>query len=186
MEVTDELYEVMTRREPTFDGRLYVGIVSTGIVCYPSCRSRLPKRENVRVYASLEAALAAGFRPCKRCKPDGTERQSPDAEMVRRVGELIAERFAEPLTLPILAAELNISPFHLQRTFKRFTNKSPIRQLQETRLTQARTWLTEEEWSIGEIAKRVGFRSVSHFSAMFQKEFGIAPSVFRSNRRREV
>lgn len=185
MEVTDELYEAMTRREPTFDGRLYVGIVSTGIVCYPSCRSRLPKRENVRAYASLEAALDAGFRPCKRCKPDSIERRSPDAEIVRQVKELIAERFAEPLTLSILAVELNISPFHLQRIFKRFTNKSPSKQLQETRLMQAGTWLTEEDWSISEVAKRVGFRSASHFSALFQKEFGVAPSEFRSGRRRE-
>lgn len=185
MEVCDELYEVMKKREPTFDGRLYVGIVSTGIVCYPSCRSRLPKRENVRVYASFEAALTAGFRSCKRCKPDSPERGTPDAEIVRRVRELISVRFAEPLTLPMLATELNMSPYHLQRTFKRFTSKSPTRQLQETRLERARVWLMEEEWSINEIAKRVGFRSVSHFSTVFHKEFGVTPMVFRSEGRRE-
>ena len=83
-EVSDELYGAMSARDPRFDGRYYVGIVSTGIVCFPSCRSRLPRRENVRVYASLADALRAGFRPCKRCRPDSPRRQSPDAEMANR------------------------------------------------------------------------------------------------------
>lgn len=177
--VSDELYDVMVKRQSTFDGQLYVGIVSTGIVCFPSCKSRLPKRENVRVYTRLEDARAAGFRPCKRCKPDNPQRQSPDAEIANRVICIISERLQERLTLSILADELNISPYHLQRIFKRFTNRSPARQLVETRMAQARTWLLDVDLSIQEISQRVGFRSVSHFSAVFQKEVGVAPSVYR-------
>ena len=63
-------YRAVAGRDPRFDGRLYLGVTSTGIYCRPSCPARTPRRENVRFYASAAAAVAAGFRACKRCRPD--------------------------------------------------------------------------------------------------------------------
>jgi AraC family transcriptional regulator, regulatory protein of adaptative response / methylphosphotriester-DNA alkyltransferase methyltransferase len=179
MDVSDELYAVMIKRASTFDGKLYIGITSTGIVCFPSCRSRLPKRENVRVYGSLDDAIQAGFRPCKRCKPDNPQNHSPDAEIAKCVLALIAHRYHEPLTLAVMAEALNVSPYHLQRIVKRHTNLSPARHLLATRMERAKELLCSEDLPIQEVAKGVGFRSVSHFSGTFQKEVGITPSAFR-------
>ncbi len=66
----DDCYQAMETRDASFDGRFYVGVTSTGIYCRPSCPSRLPKRENVTIHPTADAARAAGFRACKRCKPD--------------------------------------------------------------------------------------------------------------------
>lgn len=178
--VTDELYETMQQRDTRFDGALFIGIVTTGIVCFPSCRSRLPKRENVRVYVSLEEALQAGFRPCKRCKPDNPKRQSPDAEVANLVLEILNSRFSETLTLQSLADELNMSPYHLQRTFKRFTGLSPAKKLQHIRMDHARRLLHTTEATVTEVAEAVGFRSVSHFTATFRRELGVLPKEFRA------
>lgn len=70
MEVTEDLYEAIQNNSKKFDGQYYIGIRTTGIVCFPSCRSRVPKKENVRVFTSYLEAIHAGFRACKRCKPD--------------------------------------------------------------------------------------------------------------------
>ncbi|WDL98540.1 bifunctional transcriptional activator/DNA repair enzyme AdaA [Alicyclobacillus sp. ALC3] len=182
-DVTDELYETMKRRDTNFDGQLYIGIVSTGIVCFPSCRSRLPNRENVRVFPGLDEALRAGFRPCKRCKPDNPKQMSPDAEIANRVLEILTSRYQEALTLQELADELNVSPYHLQRTFKRFTGHSPAGGLRRIRMQRAQDYLRTTADSVGAIALRVGYESASHFSATFRKEFGICPHDYRSSLR---
>lgn len=169
----------MVRRDSKFDGKWYIGIVSTGIVCFPSCRSRLPKRENVRVYASLEEALQAGFRPCKRCKPDNPKHHSPDAEVANRVLEILNSRFHEAVTLQSLADELAMSPYHLQRVFKRFRGVSPAGELQRLRMERAREYLRTTDHAIGDIALTVGYQSGPHFSAMFRKKFGINPNNYR-------
>jgi len=180
MEVTDELYETLKRRDAKFDGRLYVGIVSTGIVCFPSCRSRLPRRENVRVYTSLEDALRAGFRPCKRCKPDNPERRSPDAQVVNRVYSILNSRCHENLTLALLADQLHVSPYHLQKTFKRFVGVSPAVELQAIRVQRAKELLETTDSPIRDVALKVGYHSVSHFSTLFHKRVGVCPNDYRS------
>jgi methylphosphotriester-DNA--protein-cysteine methyltransferase len=65
----DECYRAFERRDPAYDGRFYVGVVTTGVFCRPTCSGR-PKRENVRFYATPDEARAAGLRACKRCKPE--------------------------------------------------------------------------------------------------------------------
>lgn len=183
LEVSDELYETMQKRDRTFDGTYFVGIVSTGIVCFPSCKSRIPNRENVRAYATLADALKDGFRPCKRCKPDNPDRQSPESTLAHCVVALYKQHWQEPWTLTSLASELKISPYHLQRTFKRVTGISPAQQLQQIRMDQAQQLLASGQTSIREVARAVGFRSSSHFSAAFQKMLGTTPAEYRKSRR---
>lgn len=177
--VSDTLYGAMMERNPRFDGILYVGIVSTGIVCYPSCRSRLPRRHNIRVFTSMRAALEAGFRPCKRCRPDSPAGQPPDAELVRKAETFIRDNFSAPMTLDSMARALNVSPYHLQRVFKRATLQSPAQRLREIRLMKARELLAEGRATVGEVAARAGFHSPSYFAARFQEAFGMTPSAFR-------
>jgi AraC family transcriptional regulator of adaptative response / methylphosphotriester-DNA alkyltransferase methyltransferase len=175
------LYEAIVNHDTKFDGHYYIGIVTTGIFCFPSCRSRTPRPENIRIYRNMEEAKKAGFRPCKRCRPDNPNRHGPDAEITHRVIDIIQRRYRESLTLSDLAEELNISKYHLQRVFKRFSGITPSEQLLNTRMNEAKELLRNKEWTIAEIAKLVGFRSTSHFSSVFQKRMGCAPKEFRES-----
>lgn len=185
-DIFESVYETILRRDTKYDGRYYVGIKSTGIFCRPSCRSRIPKPENVKVYGSIEEARQAGFRPCKRCRPDHPAPHGPDAEIARAVTELIERRYNENLTLGEMAAALNLSPFHLQRVFKRSTGATPAKQLLHTRLERSKRLLAEEDLPIAEIAAAVGFRSPSHFSYVFQKTVGCGPMEYREKNRQRT
>lgn len=177
------VYETILSRDTIYDGRYYVGIVTTGIFCRPSCRSRIPRPENVRIYGSVEEAREAGFRPCKRCRPETPGRNGPDAEVAQAVSDLIQARYSEPLTLGEIALELKMSPYHLQRLFKRTTGRTPSKQLLLTRLEEAKRQLAGKDAAIAEIAAAVGFRSASHFSSVFQKTIGCAPHEYREQNR---
>ncbi len=179
IQLSDDLYDTMIRRDTKFDGKLYVAIISTGIVCFPSCRSRLPRRENVRVYESVAEALTDGFRPCKRCKPDAKIQRTPDSEIVRQVSEIIEKRYQERLTLQAIADELTVSPYHLQRIFKRVTGCSPAKKLERERIKVAKSLLCTSTCSIGAVAKSVGFQTASYFSHVFRETKGQTPVEFR-------
>jgi len=178
-DVFQAVYATILDRDTRHDGIYYVGIVTTGIYCRPSCRSRTPRPENVRVYTSIETAVQAGFRACKRCRPDNPDRHGPDAKIAHDVTAWIAARYAENVTLATIASAFNISPYHLQRVYKRMTGNSPAKQLLATRIERAKQLLVAGEHSIAEIAGAVGFRSVSHFSSVFKKTVGCAPHEYR-------
>lgn len=178
-EIFQAVYETILSRDTRHDGIYYVAIKTTGIYCRPSCRSRTPRPENVRVYTSVEEASAAGYRPCKRCRPDNPDPHGPDMQMAQAVIELIQKRYGENLTLSELAAELKVSPYHLQRVFKRTTGHTPAKQLLQTRMSEAKRLLTATELPIAELAAQVGFRTASHFTAVFKKEAGCTPHEYR-------
>ncbi|MBP3040962.1 methylphosphotriester-DNA--protein-cysteine methyltransferase family protein [Bacillaceae bacterium Marseille-Q3522] len=182
-DIFQTVYETMKRCDTSCDGLYYVGIKSTGIYCRPSCRSRLPKPENVEIYHSAEEAEKAGYRPCKRCRPDTPGKNGPDATVSKLVINLIQERYSENLTLEKIATGLNMSPYHLQRIFKRITGKTPANQLLLMRIEAAKHDLIQKEKTITEIATAVGYRSVSHFSAVFKKRTGCTPHEFRGKHR---
>lgn len=86
----DTLYAALLARDPAYDGRAYVGVTSTGIVCRLTCPARKPKRENCRFFAATDAALAEGFRPCLRCRPlEAAER--PDQDAPARITPLVSD-----------------------------------------------------------------------------------------------
>lgn len=179
MSVDEVLWKAIMNCETTFDGKYYYAVISTGIFCRPSCRSRTPRRENVRIFCSVNEAKSAGFRPCKRCRPD--ERPlGPDAELVNRAKNIIHDRYYERLTLANLAKELVISPYHLHRVFKRLTGVTPAEYILQKRLDKAMAALkADRSRTITEIAFGVGFNSISHFSTVFQRMTGQTPSQYR-------
>ncbi|GGF66353.1 AraC family transcriptional regulator [Paenibacillus albidus] len=175
----DEVYQSVVRRDPTYDGVYYTGVRTTRIVCRPSCRARTPKASNVTFYTSLEEAVHAGFRPCKRCRPDAGGRLGPDAVLAAQADTMLEARFAERLTLQSLAEPLGVSPFHLQRTYKRITGQSPAARLDQIRLNKARELLKDSGLTVADIGKAVGLRGPSHFAAWFQRKAGLAPTEYR-------
>lgn len=178
-ELFDRIYDSIAKKESTYDGKYYTGVLTTKIVCRPSCRARTPKRENIKLYRSVNEAILAGFRPCKRCKPESPGPNGPDAALSAQVDALIEERLGEPVTLKTLAAELSISPYHLQRTYKRTIGHSPADQLQKARMYAAQKMLQEADKSIADIGAAIGFRSASHFTAWFRQGIEMTPTEYR-------
>lgn len=179
----EAIYASVVRREATYDGVYYTGVRTTKIVCRPSCRAKTPLAANVTFYRSLAEALEAGFRPCKRCRPEANGRLSPDAALAAQVDGLLEAAVAGRPTLASLAKALSISPFHLQRIYKRERGESPAAALERLRRRAAVRLLEETEAPIGEVARAVGYGSASHFAAWFARGAGASPTQYRSERR---
>jgi AraC family transcriptional regulator, regulatory protein of adaptative response / methylated-DNA-[protein]-cysteine methyltransferase len=118
-------WNLVLSRDRQSDGAFVYAVRSTGIYCRPSCSSRRPRREQVVFFPLPAAAERAGFRPCRRCKPQQAKTADPQLEMVRRVCRELDAASGESMTLAALAEQLGTSPFHLQRTFKRVMGISP-------------------------------------------------------------
>jgi AraC family transcriptional regulator of adaptative response / methylphosphotriester-DNA alkyltransferase methyltransferase len=176
--MNDEVWEAIINSDSSYDGRFFYGVATTGIFCRPSCKSKNPKKENVKVFATIEEAVSKNFRPCKRCRPD--QIRWPDEDLVHQVMALINNRYQESLTLSKLSDMLHISPFHLQRTFKRIVKQTPAEYLRDKRLLVAKKLLTDTETTITDIASKVGFPNPAHFSTVFQKQYGLSPTAYRN------
>lgn len=178
-ELFDKVYAAILARSDRYDGIYYSAIKTTGIYCRPSCRSRTPKPENVIVYASTQEAERSGYRACKRCQPNKQELINPDADIAERVTRYIYAHYREPLTLERIASTLSISPYHMQRVYRRVTETTPAQQLQHVRIEHAKEQLKMSDSSIQDVALIVGFKSVSHFISVFQKRTGVTPQQYR-------
>ncbi|MFB9273970.1 bifunctional transcriptional activator/DNA repair enzyme AdaA [Cohnella cellulosilytica] len=174
------VYEGVVNRATTYDGIYYTAVKTTKIVCRPTCRAKTPLASNVVFYRSLEEAIRAGYRPCKRCRPHENGPLRPDAALAKCVDALIEARYGEKLTLTRLAASLAMSPYHLQRVYKKVRGFSPQESIEQTRLKHTRERLLATDDPVAEIGESVGFGSPSYFTYWFCKKTGISPSEFRA------
>jgi AraC family transcriptional regulator of adaptative response/methylated-DNA-[protein]-cysteine methyltransferase len=122
IETDNQRWKVAQRRDVNADGQFVFAVRSTGIYCRPSCPARRPNRVNVSFFPTCDVAEQNGFRACRRCHP---REASAHATMVKHVCQLIETNLEEPLSLTALGKEVNMSPFHLQRIFKRSLGVSP-------------------------------------------------------------
>lgn len=171
-------WKAISENDAAFDDVFFYGVETTLIFCRPSCKSRLPKKENVRVFKNAFIALKDGFRPCKRCKPDGLD--LPAAEWVEQITEWIDGHFTEPATLDRLAEVAHGSPYHLQRVFKRFKKVSPAIYVQQLRLEKAAELLKTGTLSIAATGHAAGFGNTAYFITLFKKTYGMTPGQFRN------
>jgi AraC family transcriptional regulator of adaptative response/methylated-DNA-[protein]-cysteine methyltransferase len=118
-------WQIVQTKNPAFDGAFFFGVSSTRIYCKPSCAARRPKREHTTFFASCAEAESAGFRACLRCRPQMENTRSANADLVMQACRFIENNLTEELSLEFLAAQLNVSPSHLQRTFKQTLGVSP-------------------------------------------------------------
>lgn len=170
-------WKAITENDIGFDDQFFYGVQTTGIFCRPSCKSRLPNKENVRIFKNAFIALEQGYRPCKRCKPDGLK--LPAEEWSQQIKEWLDNHYTEDVTLHILADIFHSSPYHLQRSFKRSTGLSPLFYLQQKRLEKAAQELLTTTRSVTDIGKTVGFANPSYFITLFKKKTGQTPAQFR-------
>lgn len=186
-ELFDQVYQAVLERSDRYDGIYYTAIRTTGIYCRPSCRSRTPKPENVTIYSAANEAERDGYRACKRCQPDIRELHNPDQDIARRVAVYIDHHYSESVSLHRLADEIKVSPYHLQRVCKRVTGLTPAAYLQKVRLKKAQEELLNSDLEVQDISTRVGYKSTSHFIAVFQKAIGQTPQHYRqSSERRDT
>jgi AraC family transcriptional regulator, regulatory protein of adaptative response / DNA-3-methyladenine glycosylase II len=177
----DVCYAAALSRDARFDGRFFICVITTGIYCRPICPARSPKRENVRYYPTAAAAEAAGFRPCKRCRPEtspGTPAWIGTSATVARALRIIDET----PSLEHLAARLGVTDRHLRRLFDEHVGAPPIAILQTRRLHLARTLLRDTALSITDVAFGAGFESVRRFNDAMRKAYGCTPSELRDQR----
>ncbi|GMA62794.1 bifunctional transcriptional activator/DNA repair enzyme AdaA [Alicyclobacillus fastidiosus] len=174
----EEQWNAIASCDSAYDGQFFYAVKTTGIFCRPSCKSRIPKRDNVVVFLTIDAAMDADFRPCKRCKPD--QFQWPAEELARKTMDYIDAHHSEPLTLGIMANGLHINQYHLHHIFKRVVGVTPREYLLQKRIAQAKRLLDEREFSVTDIAASVGFVNAAHFSTVFRKQIGLSPSEYRN------
>lgn len=169
-------------RDPSYDGRFFVAIESTGIFCRPVCPAPLPRPENMRFYPTAAAAADAGYRPCLRCRPE-TAPGSPEwlgaQDLVRRAMIRIKDGYLNDRSVPRLAASMNISERKLRRQFKKYLGTSPVAMGNMHRVFFAKKLLTETRLSITRIALASGFGSIRQCNEMFRKIYQSTPSDIR-------
>ena len=177
-------YRALETRDARFDGRLFVGVTSTGIYCRPVCPARTAKFENCRFFPSAAAAQEAGFRPCLRCRPETAPELASwrgTSNTVSRGLALIAEGAldGEDASVDQLAERLGVGGRQLRRLFKQHLGASPIAVAQTRRVLFAKQLIHDTRMPMTEIALASGFGSVRRFNEVFQTLFRRPPSAIR-------
>jgi AraC family transcriptional regulator of adaptative response/methylated-DNA-[protein]-cysteine methyltransferase len=158
----DEKWAAVLTRNIKFNGILVFGVRSTGIYCKPSCPAKRPKREQVRFFSNSVEAELEGFRPCKRCHPQNGGLSSSESEWVHRVCNYIEANLSEKITLSTLGVYAGVSPYHLQRTFKRVVGLSPRQYAEARRLGKMKRSLRNGE-TVTKALYAAGFSSRSRY-----------------------
>jgi AraC family transcriptional regulator of adaptative response/methylated-DNA-[protein]-cysteine methyltransferase len=173
----DPRWTAVVARDRRADGSFYYSVETTGVYCKPSCAARLPRRENVRFYVNCEEAERAGFRPCKRCKPNEADLATRRAEIVATACRLI-ESADEPLKLDHLAnaASLSVSYFH--RLFRAITGLTPKQYSSAHRAKRLRGELEKSD-SVTDAIYAAGYGSSGRFYGGSDQILGMTPSSFR-------
>ena len=184
MELLDRrtYYRAFETHDARFDGRVFVGVTSTGIYCRPICPARTPKYENCRFFASAAAAQDAGFRPCLRCRPE-TAPFSPawqgSRTTVHRAMRLIRDGTLDRAGVQDLAARLGVGSRHLDRLFQRHIGATPLQVARTLRVQRAKRLLDQTRLSMSDVAARAGFASLRRFNAVFAEVYKRTPSEVR-------
>jgi len=170
-------WNAVTARDRNMDGTFFYAVLSTGVYCRPSCSSKRPRRENVVFFRVRHAAERAGFRPCKRCKPDLAERGDPNRQLVEKVCRYIDAHSDESVTLDALGRALGMSPFYLQRTFKAATGITPRAYADSRRLDALKAGLREGH-SVTRSLYDAGYGSSSRLYERASSQLGMTPAHY--------
>lgn len=179
---TDICERARLSRDPRFDGRFFVAVLTTGIYCRPVCPARPPAPDNVRYYPSAAAAEAAGYRPCLRCRPEAAAR-IPEWSLASRAViqglRLIDAGFLDDHDTAELAGRLGMTQRHLNRLFHHELGASPKGLAMVRRRALAKRLVDETRLTLAEVALRAGYRSLRRFNDDFQRCYGRSPRSLR-------
>jgi AraC family transcriptional regulator of adaptative response / DNA-3-methyladenine glycosylase II len=182
----EHCYRAVQSKDPRFDGWFFTAVTSTRIYCRPSCPAMTPKRENVRFYPSAAAAQQAGFRACKRCRPDaapGSPEWDGRADVVARAMRMIADGVVDRSGVTGLAAQLGYSVRQLQRLLVAELGAGPIAIARAQRAQTARVLIETTTLPMIAVALAAGFASVRQFNDTIRAVFATTPSELRRRAR---
>jgi len=171
------MWNSVVARDRHADGAFVYAVASTGVYCRPSCPSRRPRRENVAFFDSTEEARRAGFRACRRCRPDETAPADPWIDKIRRACVYLDNVDGHP-SLAALAGRIGGSPYHLQRNFKRIVGVTPREYADAIRLRKVKRRLRAGENVTGAMFD-AGYGSSSRFYERAAHKLGMSPSTYR-------
>ncbi len=185
----ERCYRAVRSRDPRFDGWFFTAVTSTRIYCRPSCPARTPSRAHVRFYPTSAAAQQAGFRACKRCRPDATP-GSPEwdlrADVVARAMRLIGDGLVDRSGVPALAGQLGYSVRQLQRVLTAEVGAGAVALASALRAQSARVLVETTDLPMTEVAFAAGFSSVRQFNDTMKTVFGVPPSALRARPSRQL
>lgn len=179
------VYALFKAGDERFDGRVFVGVSSTGVYCRPVCRVKMPKFENCTFYHSAAEAEAAGFRPCMLCRPElapGLSSADARASLARRAAELLRERCSSGESVEHLAGKLGYTDRHLRRVFEDEFGVTPVQYLQTCRLLLAKSLLTDTRIPVAQVTVAAGFGSVRRFNHLFKERYRLTPTQLRKRK----
>lgn len=178
-----ERWTAVVTNDKGCDGKFFYGVKSTGIYCRPSCASRQPNPKNIVYFDSRQEAEQAGFRPCKRCRPD-LAACDPAAELAAKAKAILDGSYADPPELARRLNDLGVTRRHLTALFEKRFDLSPEQYLAQVRLRRAKELLAAG-CSVTEAAFAVGMESPASFSAFFKRQAGVSPREYALQRAAE-
>lgn len=180
----DSRWEALTNRDKSAEGTFVYAVMTTGVYCRPSCPSRLPRPENVRFFSTNDEAQKAGFRPCKRCKPQSEPLAKRQAEAISKACALI-ETSEEAPDFELIAEMVGMSRHHFHRVFKAIAGVTPGAYFHSVRERRVFGELGSGS-SVTEAIYGAGYSSSSRFYETFAPKLGLKPSAFTKGGAGEV
>jgi AraC family transcriptional regulator of adaptative response/methylated-DNA-[protein]-cysteine methyltransferase len=172
------MWQALLNRDRQYDGQFVFAVRTTGVCCRPSCPARRPRRENVCFFDQPAEAEAAGYRPCQRCHPAQTMPPEPNLALVQAICRAIDEQVDRPPTLEQLGRQFAMSPFHLQRTFKRIVGITPKQYAAAQRAERLKQHLKERS-TVTEAIYEAGYSSSSSAYVETNGQLGMTPAAYR-------
>jgi AraC family transcriptional regulator of adaptative response / DNA-3-methyladenine glycosylase II len=185
----DQCYQAVVTRDARFDGRFFVAVKSTHIYCRPICRVKTPMRKNCLFYGNAAAAEAAGFRPCKRCRPElapGSSSMEVSSQLARNTAYQIGQDFLAEHSLAELAKTLGITDRHMRQVFQDEFGVSPVEFWQTQRLLLAKRLLTDSKMSVTDVALASGFKSLRRFNTLLKARYRMTPTKLRKQQKNDA
>ncbi|HEU0102927.1 MAG TPA: AlkA N-terminal domain-containing protein [Mycobacteriales bacterium] len=181
----EQRWRAVQGQDARFDGWFVLGVTSTGIYCRPSCPARTPRRENVRFHPTAAAAQAAGFRACRRCRPDaspGSPAWDGRSDLVARAVRLVADGVVDREGVPGLATRLGYSRRQVERALVAELGAGPLALARAQRAQTARTLLETTALPLADVAFAAGFGSVRQFNDTVRAVYAGTPGELRARR----
>jgi AraC family transcriptional regulator of adaptative response/methylated-DNA-[protein]-cysteine methyltransferase len=182
MIANDTYWAAVAAHDAASDGHFVYAVRTTGVYCRPSCKGRLPLRKNVEFYPLPAAAEAAGYRPCKRCRPRGVSIADERLSLVQQVCDYISTHMDAPerITLEALGTVFHLDHSHLQKIFKAVLNVSPREYTEARRMQKLRDTL-RTSGNVTDAIYDAGFRSPSRVYERTDEHLGMTPTQYRAH-----
>src|SRR5699024_10063878 len=179
----DIMWKATVLCDSAYDGIFFYAVKTTGVFCRPSCKSRVPNSDNVSFFSNAAEAQKAGYRPCKRCRPDlkSVTTYDPLKLVVKETMELIEDNYRQSILLDELATAVGISRLHLNRLFNERSGYTPRLHLEKVSINKAKKLRLTTTKNSTEIGYHIVYQTISSFYAAYNRNTGLSPYQLRVN-----